>query len=117
MKRYSLLYYLLFTIHFSLFTFHFSLLAQENEVKNLPKYDRQVFHPGFLLGFNVAHFRVQLADDFRFRDTVYNVTPHGVAGLNLGIIFGVTLSPHFDLRFIPALAFTQRNLEYSLVFP
>jgi len=27
------------------------------------------------------------------------------------------MGEHFDLRFIPALAFTQRNLEYDLIYP
>jgi len=93
------------------------LHAQENEVKNLPKYDRQTIHFGFLLGLNVAHFNVQLVNDFRFRDTVFSVTPHGVAGLNLGILSNLRIGEHFDLRFIPALAFTQRNLEYDVIYP
>ena len=112
---------------FVLFVFLFVIRSYAQEdVKNLPKYDRQFpvqfnqtfgLHFGFSLGLNVAHFRTQLVDDFRFRDTVFSVTPHGVAGLNLGIIFNLHMGDKFDLRFIPGLAFTQRNLEYNLIYP
>src|SRR5438067_1299111 len=42
-----------------------SLFAQQKEVENLPKYDKQPIHFGFVLGLNFASFRVQLVDDFR----------------------------------------------------
>lgn len=83
---------------------------------NLPKYDRQRIHFGFVLGLNVSKFKVEPVGDLRIRDTVYSIVPRGTSGLNLGIISNLKLGEHFDLRFIPALAFTQRNLEYSMVY-
>jgi hypothetical protein len=94
----------------------FSAVAQRRQVMNLPKYDRAKIHFGFVLGLNVSKFRVQAAGDLRIRDTVYSITPRGTSGLNLGIISNLKLGEHFDLRFIPALAFTQRNLEYTMVY-
>ena len=90
--------------------------AQRRQVMNLPKYDRAKIHFGFVLGINVSKFRVEPVGDLRIRDTVYSIVPRGTSGLNLGIISNVKLGEHFDLRFIPALAFTQRNLEYSMVY-
>jgi hypothetical protein len=90
--------------------------AQKRQVMNLPKYDRARIHFGFELGLNISKFRVQPVGDLRIRDTVYSITPRGTSGLNLGIISNLKLGEHFDLRFIPALAFTQRNLEYSMVY-
>jgi hypothetical protein len=90
--------------------------AQRRQVMNLPKYDRARIHFGFELGLNVSKFRVEPAGDLRIRDTVYSIIPRGTSGLNLGIISNLKLGEHFDLRFIPALAFTQRNLEYTMVY-
>jgi hypothetical protein len=73
-------------------------------------------HFGFALGLNVAKFRMQPVADLRIRDTVYTITPRPVTGLNLGIISNLRMGEHFDLRFIPALTFVQRNLEYELVY-
>ncbi|CAN5489283.1 porin family protein [soil metagenome] len=94
----------------------FSSHAQRRQVMNLPKYDRTRIHFGFELGINVSKFRVAPVGDLRIRDTVYSIVPLGTSGLNLGIISNLKLGEHFDLRFIPALAFTQRNLEYTMVY-
>ncbi len=90
--------------------------AQRRQVQNLPKYDRAPIHFGFELGLNVSKFRVQPVADLRIRDTVYSIVPISTSGLNLGIISNLKMGEHFDLRFIPALAFTQRNLEYQMVY-
>jgi hypothetical protein len=90
--------------------------AQEHQVENQPKYDKQFFHPGFELGINSASFRVQLVDNFRVLDTVYTATAQSVAGLNLGIITDIRIGDHFNFRFIPSLSFVQRNLVYHLFY-
>ena len=90
--------------------------AQQGEVENLPKYDKQPIHFGFVLGLNKSNFKVQLVDDFRIRDTVYTVTAQPVSGLNLGIISNLRMWDFFDLRFIPSLSFAQRNLVYHLTY-
>ncbi len=93
-----------------------TVLAQERQVENLPKYDKQPIHFGFLLGLNKSNFRVQLVDDFRIEDTAYTVVAQGVTGLNLGIISNLRIWDYFDLRFVPSLSFAQRNLNYHLVY-
>lgn len=101
---------------FILFFFTLTVSAQRRQVMNLPKYDRARIHFGFVLGLNISKFKVEPVGDLRIRDTVYSIVPRGTSGLNLGIISNLKLGEHFDLRFIPALAFTQRNLEYSMVY-
>jgi hypothetical protein len=101
---------------FILLFFTLTVSGQRRQVLNLPKYDRARIHFGFVLGLNISKFKVEPAGDLRIRDTVYSIIPRGTSGLNLGIISNLKLGEHFDLRFIPALAFTQRNLEYSMVY-
>lgn len=90
--------------------------AQLSGVKNLPKYDFQKIHFGFTLGLNFSDLKVNLVPDFRTIDSIYVIESEPVAGLNLGIIANLRIGNHFDLRFIPALSFAQRNLVYSLTY-
>ncbi len=91
----------------------FSGIAQRNKVENLPKYDKQVVHFGFLLGINSTDFVVNRIGAFTHFDSLYVVEAKSVAGFNLGIVSNLRIGEHFDLRFIPTLAFSERNLDYS----
>ncbi len=90
--------------------------AQREGVMNQPKYDHQPVHFGFLLGFNISDFKVNLEPNFRINDTTYTVESEPIAGLNLGILANIRIGNHFDLRFIPALSFAQRNLNYFVIY-
>jgi Outer membrane protein beta-barrel domain len=91
-----------------------SVYGQRLKVKNLEKYDKQKIHFGFLLGTNTTDFRLTKADDFYRSDSVLVLEADGKSGFNLGIICNLHLGNHFDLRFVPDLAFVQRNLNYKM---
>ena len=86
--------------------------AQKPKPENLRKYDRQWIHFGFLLGINHADFIVSPND---FDSTIYVVEANGDNGFTLGIVSNLRLGLYFDLRLIPALSFSQRSLEYTLL--
>jgi len=88
--------------------------AQRIKVKNLEKYDKQKIHFGFLLGINSTDFRVVKSDNFYRSDSVLVLEADGKSGFNLGIICNLHLGNNFDLRFVPDLAFSQRNLNYKM---
>jgi hypothetical protein len=88
-------------------------LAQRKKVQNLPNYDRQKIHFGFLLGVNKTDFVIRRIPEFNMLDTLYTVESAPQSGFNLGIIVNLKLGENFDLRFVPDLAFSQRNLEYT----
>lgn len=87
--------------------------AQRKKVQNLPNYDRQKVHFGFLLGLNTTDFVIRRIPEFNSLDSLYIVESDPQTGFNLGIIANLKLGEHFDLRFVPDLAFSQRNLEYT----
>ncbi len=89
--------------------------AQRRKVQNLPKYDQQVVHFGFLLGINSTDFVIGRDAEFNQLDSLYTVESDKQTGFNLGIIANLRLGEHFDLRFVPDLAFSQRNLMYTFV--
>lgn len=91
--------------------------AQKIRVNNLEKYDKAKVHFGFLLGINTTDFRVVRIGDFYKLDSVLVVEPKRQSGFNLGIISDLKLSENFNLRFVPELAFSQRDLHYFIQYP
>lgn len=91
-------------------------MAQKIRVNNLEKYDKQRLHFGFLLGVNSSNFKVTRAPDFYKLDSVLVLEPFKQSGFNLGIISDLKLGSNFNLRFIPDLAFSQRDIHYTIRF-
>jgi hypothetical protein len=91
--------------------------AQKIRVNNLEKYDKQRIHFGFLLGINTTDFKVKRAGNFYKLDSVLVLEPKKQSGFNLGIISDLKIAEHFNLRFVPELAFSQRDLHYFIQYP
>ncbi|MBL0258369.1 MAG: PorT family protein [Bacteroidetes bacterium] len=100
-----------------IFSTNHSHAQLNNSPINLPKYDNQKIHFGFTLGLNSTNCKVTLVPDFKTMDSIYVVESEPVSGLNLGIISNLRLGEYWDLRFIPALSFAQRNLIYQFKYP
>jgi hypothetical protein len=88
-------------------------VAQTKQVQNIPKYDKQIVHFGFALGFTSPDFRLVPDPDFRTMDSIYNVESEAQLGFLLGIVSNLRLGDYFDLRFVPLLTFAQRNITYT----
>lgn len=87
--------------------------AQHRQPENLPKYDLAPYHFGFILGGNQMFFAVKPAKDLYSQDTVYAVSSKPDIGFNIGIVTNLRLGTYFDLRFIPTLAFGERNMIFT----
>jgi len=85
-------------------------------VPNLLKYDNQLFHFGFSIGYNQFDFTIKSQADLSEYDSlmVINTTP--LSGFNLGIVTNLRLGKYFDLRFIPGLAFGDRIVNYTILY-
>ena len=113
-KQLSVVKQLIFSVLFLLLIFiSQNVSAQYKKVQNLPKYDTQKIHFGFLLGINKTDFVLKRIPEFNSIDSLYTVESVGQTGFNLGIIANLKIAENFDLRFIPDLSFSQRNLEYT----
>jgi hypothetical protein len=91
--------------------------AQKIRVSNLEKYDKQRLHFGFLLGINSTNFRLERSGNFYKMDSVIVLDPKRQSGFDLGIISDLRLAENFNLRFVPDLAFSQRDLHYTIRYP
>lgn len=85
------------------------LMAQEN----LPNHDKKKVHFGISLGFNQSKFAITHSEAFTFHDTIKVVDSPRSAGFNVGIVSDLHLSKHADLRFIPTLVFSEKDLRYT----
>ncbi len=82
---------------------------------NLPAYTNATLHFGFILAINSTNFAVVPVANLssHFNDTLKGIRSTPSSGFNLGIVSELRLSRYLRLRFVPDLAFSQRNLEYS----
>lgn len=88
---------------------------KEKKMLNLRKYDRRMFHFGFVLGTNYTDLSVKNVENLAGLDSVYVVEPTGAVGFNLGIVSDMRLGEHFNLRFIPGISFVGRGMNYTLI--
>jgi hypothetical protein len=103
--------------------------GQRGKVLNLPKYEYTRYHFGFTLGLNQMNFTVKPASDLNTRvfsaiqtpdlnldsSMLLSVSAQPVLGFNIGIIGDMRLGRYFSVRFVPALAFGERYLHYSIL--
>jgi len=85
-------------------------MGQRSMVQNLQDFDQRKFHFGFMLGINSADFTMD--HDISKADSLMVLEVIPQSGFNLGILADMHLGPYFNLRFIPQLGFTQRNMSY-----
>jgi hypothetical protein len=99
---------------FILFVFH---TRQSNaQGMNLPAYDRTPVHFGFIIGINSTNFFVQPIANLpsNFNNSVKSIYSQPKTGFNLGIVTELKIAPYLKLRFVPDLAFSERDLAYSI---
>lgn len=83
--------------------------------ENLPNFDLNVLHFGFLLGYNNADFFLRQKTTALSQDSLLGVAHINRPGFNLGIITSLNINPNISLRFIPSLSFQDRLLQYRFL--
>jgi hypothetical protein len=87
--------------------------AQKPKIENLPKFDRRKVHFGFSIGINSSNFTLRREPDITRFDSLLVLETQAQPGFNLGIIADYHITPVLNIRFIQALSFAQRNIEYT----
>ncbi|MDD4395123.1 MAG: porin family protein [Bacteroidales bacterium] len=108
---------LIIIILLSLFTVSLSAQNRNFGVPNLLKYDNQLFHFGFLIGYNQFDFDIRSKADLSQYDSLMVINTAALSGFNLGIVTNLRLGKYFDLRFIPGLSFGDRVVNYTILYP
>lgn len=105
----------------------FKAEAQQSRPQNLITYDREPYHFGFILGFNMISLTGSCIENYKdqyfndpdpgatkpvmVKDIAFPVSP----GFTVGIVGDLRLANYFNLRFVPSLIFgDRRHITYHL---
>ena len=103
--------------------------AQRRKVMYLQTYDAAPYHFGFLLGFNVMGYNLDLKDNYQFETHEGTQLPQATGGtyriksvesnlgpgFSVGVIGDLRLGDFFNLRFLPTLTLgAYKTIEYVL---
>ena len=109
--------------------------AQRRVIHYLPKYENEPYHFGFLLAYNQMMYTIKTVEDYQNKEiiydssldklvpfglsnaqslTIYNIETKQTPGFTVGIVGSKRLGRYFDLRFIPSLSFSDRQLKYDI---
>lgn len=82
--------------------------------QNRLEHDQRPYHFGFALGLNTMNYALRPQPDLDQDYGFEYVLPEPEYGFHIGIVSNLKLGRFFDLRFVPAIAFGDRYLEYYL---
>ncbi len=92
-----------------------SFSQRHKKTQNLARYDHKKIHFGFTLGMNELNFNLKQTSNLQNNDTLKTIHTKSQKGFNLGIVSNLRLGKYTDLRFIPALIFGERHLDYGFL--
>jgi hypothetical protein len=94
-----------------LILFHPDSFGQKQKPKNDSWYDDKPMHFGFSLGLNLMDFNITPSGIYS-PDSLYPDVSVLNPGINIQIVTNLHLARYFDFRFLPGVAFGQRNVRY-----
>jgi hypothetical protein len=77
-----------------------------------PNHDLRPFHMGFSIVGSNAKLKIITSDDFLLQDSLMAMRTRGFPGFAIGGISNLRLGEYFDLRALPQLHFTQRDIFF-----
>lgn len=81
---------------------------------NLPNFDEQKIHYGFLIGGHISRYQLKYNEDFTTpdQDSIHSIVPKNLFGFKLGFIINFHLWQYLDVRINPIIAFYQLGMDY-----
>lgn len=92
--------------------FLLKLEAQKPRVLNLSTHDERPIHFGFCLGLNTMDFIIHNSYSSFQKDSLLADIGKSNPGFHIQIISNYRLGEYFDLRFLPGIAFGQRDFNF-----
>jgi hypothetical protein len=115
----------------SFFSFSGKGTAQKQWILNMPTYDQDLFHFGFVLGFDLSYATIRPISDLTTHnfDSTYlpdilplpdsakvrSIVSNPAVGFVISIVSNMRLTDNLDLRFIPSLSFGDRDIVYDIM--
>ena len=90
------------------------IFGESDKVRNLPDYEHQIIHFGYIIAVNKYDFKITNSDSLYKRDSVYVLESEPAMGFSLGLLANLHLTDNWDLRFCPTLVLAgTRKLNYG----
>jgi Outer membrane protein beta-barrel domain len=99
------------------FLFFTTPALAQRPLLNMPDHDDKPYYFGITFGMNYSVYQINYTQAFSNTDTFTRIQPHWSPGFNLGLIGNLKLTWFVDLRFVPSLAFAEKNIVYDYGFP
>jgi len=99
-----------------LFLYAGSAKSQMSDM-NLPNYNHARIHFGFIIALNSTNFDLEPIANLsaHFGDSLKTIRSAPQSGFNLGIVSELKIGKYLKIRFVPDLAFAERDLAYSFM--
>lgn len=81
---------------------------------NYLEYVNKKLYFGITMGVNFSKYKLIQSEEFLTEDSIQVINSTRGPGFNLGIVSNLKMGQYFDLRFIPALSFGDKSLDYTL---
>lgn len=82
---------------------------------NYHEFSSKQIYFGINLGINSADFKIKPAPKIAANDTIFDMHATRGPGFNLGIIGNLQFHRNFDLRFVPTLSFSDKQIEFNTI--
>lgn len=112
------------------------LNAQNNRPLNMPLYDNEPYHFGYIIGYNQMWFSPEFVADFQnklhdgeegsayfdqlnndlSKDNDYTINDISQSlpfGMSVGVVGNLRLAKYFDLRLIPTISWGETSITYK----
>lgn len=91
----------------------FKISAQGPKYIHMPEHDGKAYYFGLSFAGNYSHFQVKPSESF-YKDNLYKqVLGKWGPGFNVGIMGHLKLTNFIDLRFIPAIVFSEKSILFQ----
>jgi hypothetical protein len=98
--------------------FSFGAIAQKEKPLNYRKFDKRLFHFGFMLGANTSSYTITPKKDAFQTYGLKSLTVNSQPGAQLGILTTLRCgTPMVRLRLLPSLSFQERIIHQVFVDP
>jgi hypothetical protein len=89
----------------------------QRHILNMPEHDEKKYYFGITFGMNSSTYKIKFSQNFAENDTFKSILAGSAPGFNLGLMGNMRMSNHFDLRFVPSLAFAEKKLTLLMTTP
>ncbi|MFI5196312.1 MAG: porin family protein [Chitinophagales bacterium] len=91
--------------------------SAQRDLLNMSEHDNKLYYFGITFGMNYSIYQIKYAQSFANTDTFKKIQPQWQPGFNLGLIGNLRLSKFIDIRFAPALEFSEKRIVFQYSIP